>query len=533
VEIEPTATDLNAVVHSRERFVAVGRHGVTATSEDGWTWRYLGSPGGYQLMDVACNGEQCVAVGGSEYDYGNPGDVGGHPVILHSRDGNGWQESLVMFPDYRQPLMAVEWGNGRWVAAGENGRIVTSDDATTWADPVYVADYRGRLHDLLWTGERWLAVGVGDRGWVLASDDGETWSTVTNSLPDQLVAVAQGGGRIVAVGGAHAMVSESGLSWESHAIWRPDLWSYVELHDVAWTGSEFTAVATTVDPDAPPSAEVLTSRDGIDWSSGSTMPGISLTEVGAVADRQLVLGAGTRMIRECPPQPVGGGANQLVVPAVADLAGILGSWWRTDAVLHNPNDRAVLARVALLPRRGHQQSDPAMVVVLPGQTLDLSAELASLLATGPGTGALLVESEQHLIAASRTFTMTAGGSFGQSVPALRQDQVLEDDDEAVLLQLAGGPAARTNVGLVNLSDSWSRLRIELSRSDGTALGEIEVELPPSSFHQCTNLLRDLSELEVAGATASISSETGSAFIAWVSIVDNRTGDALFRLAEPG
>jgi hypothetical protein len=86
------------------------------------------------------------------------------------------------------------------------------------------------------------------------------------------------------------MVSESGLSWESHAIWRPDLWSYVELHDVAWTGSEFAAVATTVDPDAPPSAEVLTSRDGIDWSFGSTIPGISLTEVGAVADRQHQLG---------------------------------------------------------------------------------------------------------------------------------------------------------------------------------------------------------------------------------------------------
>ena len=144
------------------------------------------------------------------------------------------------------------------------------------------------------------------------------------------------------------------------------------------------------------------------------------------------------------------------------------------------------------------------------------------------------------MASSRPYTVSGSGSYGQHIPAVPLSATDAGDTAeqvAYLLGLHHSPdperGFRTNLGFVNLSDSWSRLQVVLTRSDGTALGELEVELQPWSYHQRADVLSAFSDLEVANATARIISPDANRFLAYASIVDNQTGDPVFRLAVPG
>ncbi len=176
---------------------------------DIWHWRNP-EPTGSRLKDVAYGAGRYVAVGEN-------GDV------LVSNDSKNWNAA-------RAPLVStlrgIAYGAGQFVAVGESGTVVSSEDGTTWKKET--TGTLVRLNDICWSGAIFTA--VGNDGTIMTSPEGSTW-TLRSTGGDDIQAVDSGDGRVIAVGGYPSnggsttnpdpprplvLVSTTGVNWTSH-----------------------------------------------------------------------------------------------------------------------------------------------------------------------------------------------------------------------------------------------------------------------------------------------------------------------------
>jgi hypothetical protein len=239
--------------------------------------------------------------------------------------------------------------------------------------------------------------------------------------------------------------------------------------------------------------------------------------------------------------PAEASTEALIIPAAAHSAGVNGTRWRTELALHNRGPTPLQLRIDLLAaNQDNREPRSVSVAVECWRSVYLDDVLGTTFGHTGAAALRLVPEGGAIMASSRTYTESGSGSYGQHIPAVPLSATAAGataEQVAYLLGLHHSPdperGFRTNLGFVNLSDSWSRLQVVLTRSDGTALGELEVELPPWSFLQRADVLSACSDLEVANASARILSLDATRFLAYASIVDNQTGDPVLRLAVPG
>lgn len=121
-------------------------------------------------------------------------------------------------------LRGVAWGDGRFVAVGDEGTIVQSRDGDRW-EPSSSSATSERLDHVTWGNGRFVAVGE-DEGTIVHSTDGEE---ATDSGQDDLLptlhAVAWNGDRYVAVGEAAILHSGDGERWGAGPRHRHRRWS--------------------------------------------------------------------------------------------------------------------------------------------------------------------------------------------------------------------------------------------------------------------------------------------------------------------
>ncbi len=169
--------------------------------------------------------------------------------------------------DWRLPraqgsrLRDIAWGDGRFVAVGKSGNIVTSLDGTNWANVVVEADCD--LLAVTYGNGRFVAVGVmgfqfsfsQPGGWgalVLVSTDGVNWER-GHAPAGYCSDIAFGHGRFVLAtptGNAFAYVSEDGFEW------KPLLFPGLRVQQVTFANNEFWAAAPGV---------LYRSPDGEQW----------------------------------------------------------------------------------------------------------------------------------------------------------------------------------------------------------------------------------------------------------------------------
>ncbi|NOZ93162.1 MAG: hypothetical protein GXP47_00265 [Acidobacteria bacterium] len=262
----PPAQGSRAAVWTGDRFVAVGEG--FFVSPDGRSWRNVPQAGfppngdvGLSWSAVAFNGHQLVAVA----DHGEvffPGDAEGTGAIAISSNGERWK---LVVPVVSQGLHAVAWGGGRWVAAGDS-IFLWSEDGTSWHEGTVVSGPAGvGIWSVVFTGSRWVALGVRNSGIVATSEDGVTWNVDPVEAP--MVALANNGAATVAVGGDVALTSTDGISWTSHKVGGD-----VSLFSLSWVGEHFVAggVQRVGWESGPPVA--LGSTEGSSWKLLSTTP---------------------------------------------------------------------------------------------------------------------------------------------------------------------------------------------------------------------------------------------------------------------
>lgn len=157
---DSTGSIRGVFVDGTDVFAVTNVGAIRKSTDDGVTW--LNSPSGTttQLWSGACDGSGlCAAVG-----------VSG--VIRFTTNGGTSWAAAAGSGLVSTTLWRVEYADGKFVAVGDDGVILTSVDGDTW-----VQETSGETADLLgiaFAQSLWMA--VGDDGRILTSPDAETWT---------------------------------------------------------------------------------------------------------------------------------------------------------------------------------------------------------------------------------------------------------------------------------------------------------------------------------------------------------------------
>ncbi len=228
------------------------------------------------------------------------------------------------------------------------------------------------------------------------------------------------------------------------------------------------------------------------------------------------------------------------LPTGAHSTGALGTNWRTDLEVHNPGATMAGYTIALLKRDADNSSPLAQSFSLePGRSARYADVVdavfhfngAAAFRITPTSGSILVTSRTYnALGSGNPMNLPAGSTFGQFVPGFTSDQAIATGQEGRLIQLAHrDPNSkldyRTNLGYVNTCAATIAVVTDLYRADGVKLGTVNDSLRPYEYKQIDKIFERATSATVADGYAIVRTTTpGATFIAYASVIDNRTGD---------
>jgi|WetSurMetagenome_2_1015567.scaffolds.fasta_scaffold16824_2 hypothetical protein len=182
--------------------------------------------------------------------------VGNNGTIITSTDGEGW--SLVA--SGQNTLRSISWGNDRFVVVGENFGTMTSTDGIHWSTytllPSIDSNSTTEYLSVTYCKNQFVVSGLRT---VYTSSDGLIWKEQSIDQNLAVRAMAYGNSAFVGVGGACALVSTDGTTWSSFVV-EPDATpdtSIVSLYGIIWGGNQFVAYGKS---------GVYTSMNGRQWT---------------------------------------------------------------------------------------------------------------------------------------------------------------------------------------------------------------------------------------------------------------------------
>jgi len=229
--------------------------------------------------------------------------------------------------------------------------------------------------------------------------------------------------------------------------------------------------------------------------------------------------------------PAHGDLASLTIPVVANGPGALGTDWASDVrIFNHSGSSSATGRLYLLPASSdgdwtYRQTD---VVIPRNSVLDLAAVLANRFAAYDIRGSLRLESTQHdLTMTSRTFTADDDrGTYGQFIGVVEPELTLGDGSQPVaLLQLTENEDHRTNLGFTEVEGKPVVLRVT-GRDGRTGAGVGQPML--IALEPFGNVQKRLGEGRGDNQFVVVETVEGDGRASvYASVVDNRTGDAIF------
>lgn len=546
----PQVTDVS---WDGQKAIGVGYNGLVVTSSDLATWIDLT----VFAHDVASDGASYVVAGGP-FLWSADGvawaavptapalsaaRVAAHPggylavgqrvdpqtgtVVAASPDGRSWGAAVEIPLGYPTGLA---WGGGRFVVVDWRGGVAVSTDGATWAvHPTGTLNLCG----VVWDGQRFVAGALVDVPGTMstpafvASADGQTWERISGATPPgEACGLARAGRSFYTLGRGPA-VSADLLGWRPAFL---DLGG--EVQAVSGAGPGVVAVGGTRGGDAR-DAFAAWSSDGVRFVAEPLPDAPSvLYAVAAGPGGYVAVGSFNTIYHgTC-------GGNSAVIPTAGHLPGAAGTLWRTDLAVTNLGPTRSGFSLALLERG---QANPApesrSFTLDPGLSATYPDVVAGVFGhEGAGALRLTFPSGADELATSRTYNQTPNGTYGQDVPAIPETDAIAEGRIGLLPGLAESAAAdsgsRTNLGLVNLAPVAITVAVSLYDASGHRLGGVDVTLRPGEPKQLDRVLRTVTQTDVVGAYATVASTTPSArFVAYASIVDNRSGDPVLVVAR--
>ena len=232
------------------------------------------------------------------------------------------------------------------------------------------------------------------------------------------------------------------------------------------------------------------------------------------------------------PAPVIG--PSLLVPVAVHTPGALGTFWITDLRLLNPTEESVSARLFFVPEGedGSEEFDLTTLTIPPGDIADLPDLVLQWFDLQDVQGTLLIEpgDPAPLVGSSRTYNSgAAGGTYGQYIAPVRRGQAIGSGEGPLyLLQMAKSAGFRSNVGFSEMAGAATEVELEIRRgADGALLGTLTRTVPPFSNVQLNRVLETLGIDSTPNAFGVVRVISGGVVVAYASVVDNQTGDAIY------
>ncbi len=235
------------------------------------------------------------------------------------------------------------------------------------------------------------------------------------------------------------------------------------------------------------------------------------------------------------PAGLASAVEEFFIPAAASTPGSGGTFWTTSVWVSNLTSSPVVVRGAAL-LQGQNNSgavaSPMEIGALEAGGFLRIDNVYGALGADSSTGGLFIEttSEGALpytrLASVATYTSTpnqsGGGAYGQGIPATGPGAVAS----VVCPGVTDNRDHRTNLGALNTSSSAIDVMVAIFDSRGGEVGSETWRLQP--FEQRQQRVTTLGATGLDGGTAvfSLTSSSGS-FLAYASVVDNATGDAVY------
>jgi len=231
------------------------------------------------------------------------------------------------------------------------------------------------------------------------------------------------------------------------------------------------------------------------------------------------------------PEPRG-----LVIPAAGNNPGMNGTSWSTDVAFQGLGGGDSIVNVSMIEHgSAGTHSDPVEIVVPDLGSLHIRNLLGSLF-DYQGKAVLLFDVRGgDLHVSSRIVNTADTGTFAQAVPTVS----VGSGRSAILVPglRHGDGVWRTNIGIVNLHGWGLDVDVVVNTGTGAAIPLGPITLGPYEYRQINDIFRDLVDPQQELLTASVwiadsRAYSHSSFVAYGSVIDNRTGDAVFVQGEP-
>jgi len=244
----PYGVALRSVLYANGRYLVSGLSGTLLVSPDEKSWRFQFPGVNDPLIGSAFGDDIYVLVGGD--------------TVITSVDGVIWVRQAISSDDY---LEDVVFGNHLFVAVGDDGAILTSENGSEWT-----SRFSGGSRDLMSVAYgNGVFVVVGYNGFIATSSDGFTW-VPRSSASENLEGVTFGNGLFVAAGDDGLVItSADGVAWTVQTTSVDyDFW------DITYGDGTFVAVGGWDSP------QIIKTTDGTTWTDVSYSGGAGLYAVG-------------------------------------------------------------------------------------------------------------------------------------------------------------------------------------------------------------------------------------------------------------
>jgi len=231
--------------------------------------------------------------------------------------------------------------------------------------------------------------------------------------------------------------------------------------------------------------------------------------------------------------------QSLYIPGSAHANGASGTQWRSDVEIHNPGSTTATYRIELLKRDQANSSPQAKTYSLAaGHSVRYSDALNTLFGFTGAAALRITPSAGTITVTSRTYNEASGGTYGQFIPAVPASSAISSGDSVPLIQLADSASTssgyRTNIGFVNTTNKTISVKADLYDGSGTKLGTKLVTLRAYEYKQIDRIFRSVTANTLNNCYALLSTSTsGGSFLAYGSVVDNRSGDPVYVPATVG
>jgi len=221
----------------------------------------------------------------------------------------------------------------------------------------------------------------------------------------------------------------------------------------------------------------------------------------------------------------------IFIPAVAKAKGAEGTNWKTDLEIYNPEEGENCFKVYYVERgKDGTNLDACKEICLDGRkAVTIEDAIYNLCGKENTAGNIRIERDKRLFVTSRVYNQKEEGTYGQFIKGVTENEAILKDEEGFILGIKQNSNYRTNIGFTEVKGLSTKIKITFCSSEGEEVSSKEIDIKPFSCEQWN--LKEFGFPDTDNGYIKVRVEEGGGVIAYGSVVDNKTGDAVFIRAE--